>query len=102
MEEDKQRETILSKDGDNGHDNSRMKSMQWTIADDAVLWKEDETDIDDFDDGDNEDNGNGWDYEYKTTDELEEVARLIKLVEGTTVSNQETNIADNTYTEPQK
>jgi hypothetical protein len=62
--------------------------MQWTISDDAVLWTDDDDDDDGDDDADDDD-GAGWEYEYKTTEELDEVARLVKLVEGTTVPSEE-------------
>jgi 23S rRNA (adenine2503-C2)-methyltransferase len=67
-------------DVDDENEDPTSVEIQWTVADDAMIWKEDGIEgCDDEDDG--------WDeYEYQTKDELVEAERLMKLVEGKTIA----------------
>lgn len=50
-------------------------AVEWTIVNDAMVWKEDIDGYDDENDGCEE-------YEYQSKEELEEASQLMKLVEG--------------------
>lgn len=87
MEDERQLEGMIAAaeiddivDLDDDEEDTTSIPIQWTIADDAMLWK-DET-IEGMDD----DEDDGWeDIEYESKEELDEASRLMKLVEGTTI-----------------
>jgi len=57
--------------------------LQWTISEDAVLWKDDDDEEESIDEDDED-----WYYEYRSPEELDEVKRLVKLVEDTARNNR--------------
>ena len=74
---------VIEEEEDDDEDPTSI-AVEWTVADDAMLWKEDGLEGSD-------DPQNGWqEYKYESEDELDEAARLMKLVEGKTFVIPET------------
>ncbi|KAG7347677.1 23S rRNA adenine methyltransferase [Nitzschia inconspicua] len=66
-------------------DDTTSIPIQWSIANDAMVWKDES--IEGIDDGEDD---NWEDNEYQTKEELDEASRLMKLVEGKTFAIPET------------